>query len=134
MNADIQSKIDGAKAPFQTVIENLDAIPALVDAAELVKYNEGVEDGKAMIQLPDPTDPAAQYTQEQMDAAVTAGKEQQRSEDQVTIDAQGAELAALKQQLVDLQGVADGAVAKYTSLAERVKAANVDDAALIAEL
>lgn len=134
MNQDIQDKVNIIAGAFQPVIDAANAIPALVDAQELVKYNEGVEAGKAMIQLPDPTDPTAIYSQAQMDAAVSAGKEQQASEDKVAFDAQGADLAALKQQIADLQGVADAAVAKYSNLAERVKQANVDDAALIAEL
>jgi len=134
MNAEIQSKVDVIVNAFQPVIDAAAAIPALVDAQELVKYNEGVEAGKAMIQLPDPTNPAAQYTQEQMDAAVTAGKEQQRSEDQVTIDAQGTELAALKLSLTDLQAALDKQLADFAAFKERVKTVVADDAALFAEL
>lgn len=134
MNADIQGKLDAIKAPALSIVEAADALPALIDAQELVKYNEGFQAGKDSIQLPDPNDPTVIYTQAQMDAAVTAGKEQQRSEDQVVIDAQAGEIAALKVQLADMEALATDSVSKYATLKERVKQANADDAALIAEL
>lgn len=134
MNAEIQSKIDAVKAPFQSMIDAADAIPALVDAAELVKFNEGVEVGKGMIVLPDPTNPDAQYTQSQMDEAVTSGKEQQKSEDQVLIDDLGVKLSGLQVSSDALALECEALKVKYADLAAKVKAANVDDAALIAEL
>ena len=134
MNADIQGKLDAIKAVFQPILDAADAVPALVDAQELVKYNEGVEAGKAMIVLPDPANPDAQYTQSQMDAAVSSGKEQQASEDQVQIADLGGKLASVQESAAALQINCDALNAKYDDLVAKVKAANADDAALIAGL
>lgn len=73
-------------------------------ALEIKKsFDAGVEEGKGMIQLPDPQDPQAQYTQAQLSAAVTAGKAQQRSEDetefQPQIDTLKTEVDGLKAEL-----------------------------------
>lgn len=134
MTQDIQDKVNFIAGAFQPVIDAANAIPALVDERELVKYNEGFADGKASIQLPDPTNPDAIYTQSQMDAAVTAGKEQQKSEDQIMIDGLGTEVAALKQSLTDSNGALDSMAKKYSDLVERVKAVEADNAQLLSDL
>lgn len=117
MNADIQAKLDAIKAPFQSVIDATDAVPALVDAAEKAKYDEGynvgradgIEEGKAMIQLPSPTlpdgtpNPDLIYTQQQLNDAVTAGKEQQKAEDQVAIDALNAQITEKDGKIANLE-------------------------------
>jgi hypothetical protein len=138
MNADIQSKLDAIKAPFQSVIEATDALPALVDAAEQAKFDEGylkglaegevtgIEKGKGMIQLPDATDPTVQYTQAQLNEAVTAGKEQQKLEDQVQIDALNAQITEKDTKISNLENQ----VAQFN--AEQIKADAV--AAFKAEL
>lgn len=134
MNTDIQGKLDAIKAPFQSVIEAADALPALIDADRAVAVNEGIEIGKGMIQLPDASNPDAIYTQSQMDAAVSSGKEQQKGEDQVQIDSLTGDVAALKQSLVDSNSALDSVAKKYSDLVERVKAVEADNAQLLSDL
>jgi len=134
MNAEIQGKLDAIKAPIQGMLDAADAIPALVDQAELVSYNKGVEDGKAMIVLPDPTNPDNIYTQAQMDEAVSNGKAQQKSEDDVVISDLSVKLSALQTSYDAAALECEALKAKYDDLVAKVKAANADDAALIAGL
>lgn len=152
MNAEIQAQLDAAVAPFKVVSDAIAAVPALVDAAEQVKYDAGyeagkvagIEIGKGMIQLPDPADPAAQYTQAQMDAAVTAGKEEQSGADSLLIadrdakikglssqiDQLGAQVEVLKGQVADV-GVA--VAAKQAEMLADFEGAELDNAAVIAK-
>lgn len=92
MNADIQGKIDAIKAPFQSIMDAADAIPALVDAAEKVAHDAGFTEGQASIVLPDPSNPSAQYTQADMDSL--AAKVRLENDQEV---------AGLNGQITDLQ-------------------------------
>ncbi len=94
MNADIQAKLDVIKQPAQVVIDAADSIPALVDVAVASAKDEGFKAGAASIVLPAPTDPTAQYTQAQMDAAFVQAKSEQLAVDQPIIDGLNAQLAA----------------------------------------
>jgi hypothetical protein len=127
MNADIQSQLDVIRAPAQAQLDAANAIPALVDVAELAKFNEGFQAGKDSIQLPDPNSPDAIYSQSQMDAAVIAGKGQQLSEDQVIID------AGLARE-VDLQAQLDAKSLEVQDLRERVSKAFADVKTVEADL
>ena len=127
MNADIQAKLDAIKAVFQPIVEAADAVPALVDAAELAKYNQGVVDGKAMIQVGNPGDPANIYSQAQMDAAVSAGKAQQASQDKADLDAANAKSSDLQAKVdagvaaqADLQSKFDALVAKVKDVESKL--------------
>lgn len=108
MTAEIQVKIDAVKAPFQTVIEAADAIPALVDAAEKAAYDKGFAEGnvagiaagKDMIVLPAEGTGELVYTQEQLAEAVSNGKVQQAAEDQLVIDDLKKQLEAAQAALV----------------------------------
>ncbi len=97
-NADIQSKLDVIVAPNQAVIDAANSIPALVDTATTAADAAGFARGQASIVLPLPTDPAAQYTQAQMDAAFAQAKAEQLAVDQPIIDGLNATIAAAPQQ------------------------------------
>lgn len=138
MNAEIQGKIDAIKAPFQGMIDAADAIPALVDAAELAKFNEGFVSGQASIVLPSPDSPDVVYTQADMDKLA----EIVRAENVEALAAKDVELAGLGEKLVTLQAEVDGlpqvlADAVTTAKSEflaKLEAVEVDNQALIAEL
>lgn len=109
------TKTDLVKAELEAEVALHDQLAIEVDAEKSAERLAGIEEGKAMIQLPDPTDPAAQYTQEQMNAAVNAGQELVKSELQPQIDAGLASIAALGVQLADLQSQLDAEKAKSAS-------------------
>lgn len=109
----------GLKADLETQRAGIDAKEAAVDAASSdvdaqikatgdARYNQGVVDGKAMIQLPDSSQPGAQYTQQQLSDAVTAGQKQQRDQDVAEFQPQ---LDTLDGQVKDLQAQVDAAAA-----------------------
>lgn len=81
--ADLETGVNAMQA-------QIDGIPAQLQA----QYNQGVTDGKASIQLPAPSDPNAQYTQQQMQDAVNAGQKQQSDQD----------VAKFQPQIDDLNG------------------------------
>lgn len=116
MRSDIQASLDAIKAPALAIVTKVDNIPAAVEAGELAAYNEGVEAGKAMIQLPEPTNPDNIYTQQQMNDAVNAGKDEVRS----------AEVAPLQLQLTEKQSAIDSLNAQITDLNTKLMAAGPD--------
>ncbi len=148
MNADIQGKLDAIKAPFQSVIEATDAIPAMVDAAEKVAHDAGFAEGQASIVLPSPTlpdgsvNPDLLYTQAQMDALAV----QVRTENDTEVADLKTQLAssptrgdvdvltqqndALKVQIAGLQAdlaAKDQSLAAFKQLElEKIKALEVD--------
>lgn len=101
MNSKIQDQLNIVIAPSQAVIDAANSIPALVDEAEQAKYDagfaagevQGIEKGKAMIQVGDASNPDAIYTQAQLSAAVSAGMEQQKTEDALVISEKEAQLS-----------------------------------------
>lgn len=93
--ANLQAQIDKADELKSTLVQQQQDIDSMVAQA----HSEGVDEGKASIQLPSPQDPAAQYTQEQMNAAVNAGQDQVRAELQPQLDQASSDKAALQSQL-----------------------------------
>ncbi len=108
-------KADLVKAELEAEVALHDQLALEVDAEKSAERLAGIEEGKAMIQLPDPQDPAAQYTQEQMNAAVVAGQDVIKLELQPQIDAALASVAALGVQVADLQAQLDTEKAKSAS-------------------
>lgn len=114
IKADYQSQLDKleqVKGELQGKLSLVDEMVAQADQEVLDAKNAGIEEGKAMIQLPDPTSPDAQYTQAQMNDAVNAGMAQQKSLDdaaaQAQSDALNGQLASAQQQASDLQAQLD---------------------------
>lgn len=103
MNADIQAQLDAIKAPFQGVIAAADAVPALVEKAVADAKQEGIETGKAMIQLPDASDPTAVYTQEQMNKAINDKEAEVTGKLQPQIDALNAQVTEKDAKLANLE-------------------------------
>lgn len=103
LEAKVQDQLDKAsevKAQLEADValhEQLKSeVAGELQAAELA----GIEKGKAMIQLPDPQNPDAQYTQAQLEEAVKAGQEVTKLELQPQIDALKAELEKMDAALV----------------------------------
>lgn len=94
-------------------------------------HDAGYEEGKASIQLPDKTDPTAQYTQEQLSSAVNTGKEEVRAELQPQIDESLAKIASLSTQIADIEAALiakDEEIAAEKAAFEAYKAANIAQA------
>lgn len=152
MTQEIQAKIDAVKAPFIASAEAADAIPALVDAREQAKYDEGfaagevsgIQKGKDMIELPSPTlpdgtvDETLRYTQEQMDSAVRSGMEQKEAEMQIKVNELVAKVAELEAAAVAKPGELEAAVkaavdARTAEIVAGIEDADVDNKALVAK-
>jgi hypothetical protein len=67
MTQEIQDKLEAAKAPFVASMEAIDAIPALVEVAEQLKFEEGFKKGQDSMVLPSVPDGTGKYSQEDMD-------------------------------------------------------------------
>jgi hypothetical protein len=110
VRSDIQASLDAIKAPAQAIITKVDNIPAAVEAGEQAAYDEGfqagkvagVEEGRNSIQLPDETNTANIYTQEQMNTAVSERETQVRTEMQLSVDEKQAAIDSLNAQITDL--------------------------------
>jgi hypothetical protein len=105
------------------VLEGANTMKDAITEYGLERYNVGVEVGKSMIQLPDATDPAVQYTQEQMNDAVSAGKKQQRDEDVLEFSSKLNELQA---QIDAIPGMIESAKAEATAAAKAEFIAKLD--------
>ena len=77
-------------------IEELQEVKTAHLAAVDASYAKGYADGKDAVELPEPTNPDAQYTQAQMNDAVNTGKDEVRAELQPQLDAIASELAEVK--------------------------------------
>jgi hypothetical protein len=95
LKADFQAQIDKADELKASLAQKIQSVDDLVVQA----HAEGVDEGKAMIQLPDPSSPDAQYTQQQMNDAVNAGQDQVKAQLQPQVDQLSADKAALQTQL-----------------------------------
>jgi chromosome segregation ATPase len=112
IKADYQAQLDKVeelKSSLSQKIQLVDDMMAEHDAEVAQAKADGFADGKASIQLPDASDPAAQYTQEQMSAAVNAGQDQVRAEMQPQLDQANSDKAALQSQLDSAKADLDAA-------------------------
>lgn len=114
MRSDIQASLDAIKAPALAIITKVDNIPAAVEAGEQAAYDEGfeagkvvgkvegIEEGRGSIVLPEPGNPDAQYTQDQMSTAVSEREAQVRAELTLVVDEKQAAIDSLNAQITDL--------------------------------
>lgn len=134
MRSDIQASLDAIKAPAQAIITKVDNIVPAVEAGEQQAYDEGkaagdaegyargkvdgIEEGRASIVLPEPTNPDAQYTQAQMDEAVSTRETQVRAEMQISIDSLNAQVTEKDSKIANLENQ----VAQFGPQAEELNA------------
>jgi chromosome segregation ATPase len=118
IKADYQSQLDKLEELKASLAGKLDLVDSMVkesdDAVAQAKL-DGIEEGKAMIQLPDPSNPDNQYTQQQMNDAVNAGQKQISDQLQPQIDSLNAEKADLQSQLDAAKQAQADAEAKLAS-------------------
>ncbi len=101
------------------------------DADIADKYAEGIQAGKDMIQLPDSSNPDAQYTQGQMDEAVTKGIEVALKPIQDELAAVKADLEASKAEVSEADAKQQQAIADLkATIADQIDDANLDNAEL----
>jgi hypothetical protein len=101
-------KVDGV---ISTMNEIKSDISNYVAEEKAISYREGVEAGKAMIELPDSSNPDVIYTQAQMNAAVNSGQTQQRLADE----------AEFKVALDGLQAQIDGVPAQIAKAVDEAR-------------
>jgi hypothetical protein len=90
----------------QIMLEGSVQMKSMITEYGQEKYNEGFQSGKDSIQLPDPSNPDVIYTQQQMNDAVTAGKEQQKLETELEL---GVKISELQAQVDAVPGLLESA-------------------------
>lgn len=96
---------------------------------------EGIEEGRGQIQLPEPTNPDAQYTQAQMNEAVSTAVENERN-------ASAASIAAAQQATNEARAALESKDSEHKAavsslkkdIAGKIRNAKIDDEAIAAEL
>jgi hypothetical protein len=124
----IIEKIDSMISEAQAKVDDLSAFKTEAVAELQYRYSTGVADGKAMIQLPDVSNPDNIYTQAQMNEAVSAGQKQQRDLDVAEFQSQ---IDALNSS-IDSK-IAEAIVSKNAEFYAELQSVSSDDAALRAK-
>lgn len=123
LEAKVQDQLDKAsevKAQLEADVALHEQLKSEVAAELQAAKDQAYLDGKASVVLPDPASPDAIFTQADMDKLAQVAKEEQKAADQLVIDEIQGQIAALSQQVTDLQGqleaqkaAADQSMAEY---------------------
>lgn len=132
----VEDNAQTLKTGLATEVAQINGQIALVDemvadtvAREAQAKADGIEIGKGMIQIPDPSNPASIYSQQQMNDAVNAGQDQLRGQLQPQIDAAVTQAKTATDALAGVQASLDDATKKVADLQAAMDADAANDAA-----
>ena len=125
---DLKKHLQDAAAVAAEAVSQYDVDMAAARAA-------GIEEGREQIELPEPTNPDAQYTQAQMNDAVSTAVQNEKDASKAAIEAAEAKAARAEESLAAKDEEHKSAMTSFKKdIAGKIRNSSIDDLAIADEL